>query len=132
MRSRADVHQLTAWAGGPHAEALCRRSASQLTTLAVTELARAIDMSATTIAEAVDHFHYHDYAADPFARGAYSYTKVGGGGAAAQLAQPLGDRLFFAGEATDKDYEGSVAGALASGARAAQQILAGRLATRAA
>jgi monoamine oxidase len=132
MRSRADHHQLTAWAGGPHAEALGRRSASQLTTLAVTELARAIDRSATTIAEAVDHFHFHDYATDPFARGAYSYTKVGGGGAAEQLAQPLGDRLFFAGEATDKDYEGSVAGALASGARAAQQILAGRLATRAA
>ncbi|HUS32268.1 MAG TPA: NAD(P)/FAD-dependent oxidoreductase [Kofleriaceae bacterium] len=132
MRSRGDHHQLTAWAGGPHAEALSRRTAGQLTTLAVTELARAIDASATTIAGAVDHFHFHDYAADPYARGAYSYTKVGGAGAAEQLARPLGDRLFFAGEATDAEYEGSVAGALASGVRAAQQILATRSATRAA
>jgi monoamine oxidase len=124
MRSRGDAHQLTAWAGGPHAEALARRTASQLTTLAVTELARVIDRSATTIAEAIDHFHFHDYAADPFARGAYSFTKVGGNHAAERLATPLGDRLFFAGEATDAEYEGSVAGALASGERAAQQALA--------
>jgi monoamine oxidase len=132
MRSRGDAHQLTAWAGGPHAEALARRSATQLATLAVTELSRLLGSSATTIANAVDHFHFHDFAADPFARGAYSYTKVGGLGAAAELAKPLGDRLFFAGEATDEEYEGSVAGALTSGLRAADQVLTRVMASKAA
>jgi monoamine oxidase len=31
--------------------------------------------------------------------------------------------VFLAGEATDSDYEGSVAGAIASGTRAAEQVL---------
>lgn len=123
MRSRNDAHQLVAWAGGHHAEALARRTPTQLLTLAITELATAIDASATTIADAVDHWHFHDYTTDPFIRGAYSYTKVGGTGAPQQLARPLGDRLFFAGEATDTDYEGTVAGALGSGQRAAEQVL---------
>ena len=70
------------------------------------------------------HHHFHDYASDPFARGAYSYTRVGGHRAAEQLSRPLDDRLFFAGEATDAEYEGSVAGALASGVRAAHQVIA--------
>jgi monoamine oxidase len=72
---------------------------------------------------AVEHVHFHDYAADPFARGAYSYTRVGGSASAEVLARPLGDTLYFAGEATDAEYEGSVAGALTSGERAAHQIL---------
>jgi len=43
-------------------------------------------------------------------------------GCAEQLTRPLGDTLYFAGEATDSDYKGSVAGALNS-ERAATQIL---------
>jgi monoamine oxidase len=132
MRSNENAHQLVAWAGGHHAEALARRNATQLVTLAITELATTIDASATTVADAVDHWHFHDYAADPFARGAYSFTKVGGMDAADRLARPLGDRIFFAGEATDAEYEGTVAGALGSGQRAANQVLATLSAARAA
>lgn len=123
MRSHGDAHQLVAWAGGHHADALARRNPTQLLTLAMTDFATAIDRSATTVADAVDHWHFHDYTADPFFRGAYSYTKVGGIGASHELTRPLGDRLFFAGEATDADYEGTVAGALGSGQRAARQVL---------
>jgi monoamine oxidase len=65
----------------------------------------------------------HDWQADPFARGGYSYVRVGGTGAREELAAPLEDTLFFAGEATDTEQSGTVGGALASGQRAARELL---------
>jgi monoamine oxidase len=115
--------QITAWAGGPHAKALAGCHPEELLKHAVTDFTTALGMPYEQLADAIVHRHFHDYATDPFARGAYSYTRVAGGDAADVLARPLGDRLFLAGEATDKEYEGSVAGALASGTRAAEQVL---------
>ncbi|MCU0567989.1 MAG: FAD-dependent oxidoreductase [Oculatellaceae cyanobacterium Prado106] len=61
---------------------------------------------------------------DPFARGSYSYIGVGGeGGDRDKLAEPVNNRLFFAGEATSKAYPSTVHGALLSGRRAANQVM---------
>lgn len=49
---------------------------------------------------------------------------VGGTSAARALSTPVGGALFLAGEAADSEYLGTVAGAIASGRRAAQQVLA--------
>jgi monoamine oxidase len=69
--------------------------------------------------------YFHDWDSDPFSCGAYSYVKAGGEGCQADLALPLGDVLFFAGEATDiSGNNGTVQGAIASGKRAARQIRA--------
>jgi monoamine oxidase len=66
----------------------------------------------------------HDWEHDPFARGAYSYQMVGGADAPAELARPLQKTLFFAGEAADAEGStGSVHGAIATGKRAAAQVL---------
>jgi len=65
----------------------------------------------------------HDWHADPFALGAYSYIGVGGIGAPRALGRPVEGTLFFAGEATDGPRIGTVAGALASGRRAAREVL---------
>jgi monoamine oxidase len=66
----------------------------------------------------------HDWQADPFARGAYSYAAVGGMNAAETLAAPVANTLFFAGEATNCDgYNGTVHGAIATGTRAAKELL---------
>jgi monoamine oxidase len=66
----------------------------------------------------------HDWQADPFARGAYSYAAVGGMDAAAKLAEPVANALYFAGEATNSDgYNGTVHGAIATGLRAAKELL---------
>jgi monoamine oxidase len=65
----------------------------------------------------------HDWRADPFARGAYSYIGVGGIGAPRALGRPVDGTLFFAGEATDGAQIGTVSGALASGRRAAREVL---------
>jgi monoamine oxidase len=68
--------------------------------------------------------YVHDWQSDPFSRGAYSYGKVGSDGAQQKLATPVENTLFFAGEATDTSgHNGTVHGAIASGYRAAQEIL---------
>lgn len=56
--------------------------------------------------------------------GSYSYAKTGAEGARQTLAEPLADRLFFAGEATMTDTYSTVHGAYLSGRRAAGQIIA--------
>ena len=68
--------------------------------------------------------HDHDYCNDDFARGAYSFCRPGGAKDSESLSAPIGDALFLAGEATDHEYPGTVAGALESGERAARQALA--------
>ena len=68
---------------------------------------------------------WHDWQADPRALGAYSYVLAGGSRARRALARPLEQTLFFAGEACDVEGEaGTVGGALASGRRAAREVLA--------
>ena len=61
---------------------------------------------------------------DPFSRGAYSYVPVGGSLENNEvLEEPVLNRLFFAGEATNQVYPGTVHGAYLSGIRAADRIL---------
>ncbi|MFG6095720.1 NAD(P)/FAD-dependent oxidoreductase [Leptothoe sp. ISB3NOV94-8A] len=64
-----------------------------------------------------------DWQADPYARMAYSYVPVNGVGLRSQLAQPVNQVLFFAGEATHTTRAATVHGALESGIRAANEIL---------
>jgi monoamine oxidase len=66
-----------------------------------------------------------DWQADPYARMAYSYVPVGGFGWRSQLAKPLENRLFFAGEATHVTRPSTVHGAIESGYRAAKEMLQG-------
>ena len=62
---------------------------------------------------------WHD---DPFALGSYSVVPVGGtSGAFDGLAEPEG-RIHFAGEATSREYRGTVHGAWLSGERAAREV----------
>jgi monoamine oxidase len=65
------------------------------------------------------------WGADPFARGSSSFLAVGSSPAQRQqLAEPLLDRVFFAGEATADEFPNTVQGAEASGSRAANQVAA--------
>jgi monoamine oxidase len=67
---------------------------------------------------------YHDWQADPFTLGAYSYALVGGSTAAKRLGRPVGRTLFFAGEAADSEGRtGTVHGAIGTGYRAAASVL---------
>ena len=65
------------------------------------------------------------WAADPYARGSYSFPGIGGSGADRERLQiPVENTLFFAGEATHRDDPASVHGAWWSGLRAAHQVIA--------
>jgi monoamine oxidase len=117
---------LTGWTGGPPAESLGGRSADAVADCALETLARQFGPSRSEIDGLVVGHWTHDWATDPFARGAYSYSGVGGLDAARRLAQPVNDTLFFAGEATDSTgRSGTVHAALASGQRAALEVING-------
>jgi len=63
------------------------------------------------------------WAADPFSLGAYSSIPPRAGGKDYDtLAAPVGDRVFFAGEATSRTYPATVHGAFLSGEREARRI----------
>jgi monoamine oxidase len=60
---------------------------------------------------------------DPYSRGAYSFIPPGATDEDYDvLAKPVGNRLFFAGEATSRRYAATVHGALLSGWREADRI----------
>lgn len=62
---------------------------------------------------------------DQFAYGSYSFALVGSRpGDYGALAEPIGSRVFFAGEATEQTYSASVHGAYLSGLREADRITA--------
>jgi len=60
---------------------------------------------------------------EPWVLGAFSAAAPGGQWARAALAEPVRDRIFFAGEATHETLWGTVGGAWASGERAADAVL---------
>jgi polyamine oxidase len=64
------------------------------------------------------------WAADPYARGSYSHVAVGSAPEDLRaLAEPVSERLLFAGEATHDEFAATVHGAYLSGLREAERIL---------
>ena len=60
---------------------------------------------------------------DPWARGSYSYLPIGSSpDDMRELGAPVGERLLFAGEATEPELYATVHGALVSGLREARRI----------
>jgi monoamine oxidase len=113
---------LTAWAGGPKADRLSGRGEHNILAAAVDGLASLLKLSRRRIASLLEHAEVADWGADPNSRGAYSYVLAGARGSREHLAAPVEGTLFFAGEATDTEGQAStVAGALASGERAAHE-----------
>lgn len=115
---------LVGWAAGHKAEKLVRKSESDVEEQAVTALARVLRAERKMIEEELAACYLHDWQADTFSRGAYSYAAVGGENAANELAMPVEETLFFAGEATDyTGHNGTVHGAIRSGRRAAREVV---------
>ncbi len=119
---------LTAWAGGHAADA--RLASGQalgkaaVENMALEDLSTVFSMSTRELRTHLVSSHYHDWQADPWSRGAYSYAPAGSLSAADALSQPVEQTLYFAGEHTALDgHWGTVHGALASGERAATQVL---------
>jgi monoamine oxidase len=114
---------LTAWIAGPKAAQLSNSQLPEIVGLAMESLSAIFGGRAASEFQ-LEAAYLHNWQQDPFARGAYSYIAVGGSGARKELAAPLEETLFFAGEATDTENEAAtVTGALQSGARAAREVI---------
>jgi monoamine oxidase len=115
---------LTGWSAGPHTDALLGKSHAEIISSAIGSLAHTISRREQELNRLIEAAYFHDWHADPFARGAYSYVPAGALPARKKLAQPVSDTLFLAGEATDQNgHSATVHGAIASGVRAAHQVL---------
>jgi len=114
---------MNAWAGGPNAQRLSGCNEAELTSAALDSL-QSMFGKKIRVRAMLERAYLHDWQADPFARGAYSYVIAGGTGSRKALATPVKNTLFFAGEAADTRGEsGTVAGALQSGMHAARQVM---------
>jgi monoamine oxidase len=116
---------LTGWAAGPRGARLGALPEAANVEKALEALARALGLARGALESRLSGWHLHNWSADPYARGAYSWVRVGGADAPGRLAAPVAGTLFFAGEATDTSGRtGTVQAALASGYRAAAEVLA--------
>ena len=116
---------LTGWSAGPHAAALLGKSRAEITGHALASLSRILGEARTRVENLLASAYFHDWSSDPFARGAYSYVPAGALAAREALAEPISNTLYFSGEATELNgHSATVHGAIASGRRAASQIIA--------
>lgn len=118
---------VTGWAGGTQADALLGFSTDRLCATGLEIVSKILFdcKPASDLCRSLLGVHYYNWADDPDIRGAYSYIPVNGLDLPKLLAAPVAGTLFFAGEATVKDAQtGTVFGALETGLRAAQEILA--------
>ena len=114
---------LVAWAGGTQTRPGLTNA--ERADRALSDLARHLGVSESEVRRRVVASWTHDWDADPFARGAYTYPLAGVEAPWRGLAEPIDDTLFFAGEATDaRGALGTVEGALGSGVRAAVEAIA--------
>jgi monoamine oxidase len=116
---------LTGWSGGVRAEQLAGRGHEVIAELGLEAVHHIFGVPLDKLRNLLQESFVHDWHSDPFSRGAYSYPLVNGGDAPSRLAAPVQNVLFFAGEATDfSGHNGTLHGAIASGQRAAREILA--------
>jgi monoamine oxidase len=115
---------IVGWRGGPGARRLSQLPPDEIEARAIASLARHLRMTPRRMRAMVEGVWTHNWELDPFARGAYSYQRVGAADATDVLARPLKRTLFFAGEATGTGGStGTVDGAIGTGHRAAKQVL---------
>jgi monoamine oxidase len=117
---RRDI--VTTMINGPFAKALAAEGARAMADYALTQLAAIFgnDVKACF----TDRFVFADWDHDPWIAGCYAAARVGRFSARADLARPIENRLFFAGEAAHESYIGDVHGAHLSGEAAADAALA--------
>jgi monoamine oxidase len=115
---------LTAWSAGPSAEELSALSDDAVVDRAIEAAGAVFRLGRGAIDQLLDGWFFHNWQADPFARGAYSYIATHGLDAQELLVRPVAGTLYFAGEATERyGHNAMVHGALAEGERVARRVL---------
>jgi monoamine oxidase len=97
--------------------------------LGLESLSAIFHIPVSALSEHLVNYRVDDWSQDPYSLGAYSYEKVGEAPFRKILRTPVGNTLFFAGEALyEGDHTpGTVEAALATGREAAENLLASQL-----
>jgi monoamine oxidase len=115
---------ITGWIGGPRAAVLVGQGEGAMLRAALESLASVFQRDVAELRSRSRLAYTHDWSADPYAGGAYSYGGVGAIEARATLRVPVEGTLFLAGEAlAGEGQNATVHGALASGRQAADAVL---------
>jgi monoamine oxidase len=114
---------LVGWAGGPDAKRLSSATDDEIVTNAVQSLSQIFSVTESELRSRITSSNFHNWGNDKYTRGGYTYLPVNGIEHQFNLAKPVNDTLFFAGEATSVGNVGTVHGAIQSGQRAAREIL---------
>lgn len=116
-QAKGDV--VIAWTAGDNARALLEQDYETALYTGLRSLRRLLDDDMLLPANGI----MYNWAGDPYARGAYSFLLTGSNEAHDALGKPVGNTLFWAGEATSNENGSTVHGAYESGLRAAGEIL---------
>jgi monoamine oxidase len=112
---------IEAYLGGRNAKALEAQGPGASAAFAIEELAALLG---SDIRARLRPVAATAWGADPWALGSYSYARPGFAGARAAYAEPVENRIFFAGEAASIHAFSTAHGAFATGQTAAAQCLA--------
>jgi len=115
--------QIEAYFGGRLAADLEAAGDSAFADFAIGEL---VGLLGSNFARRVKPLNLHRWGDDPFSRGSYSYALPGKADCRAELAAPVDDRLFFAGEACSRTDYSTAHGAYLTGVAAAEGAIAAR------
>jgi monoamine oxidase len=115
--------QIEVFFGGTLAAELEQAGERAFFDFAVSELT---GLLGSAFSQRVKPIHVHRWAADPFARGSYSYARPGMADCRAKLAASVNNRLFFAGEACSPGDFSTAHGGWITGVAAAEQVLSVR------
>jgi monoamine oxidase len=88
---------------------------------AVSEL---VGLVGSQFAPRLKQLRIHRWGRDPLSRGSYSYAVPGSADCRRMLAEPVDDRLFFAGEACSEHDFSTAHGAFKTGVEAAERVIA--------
>jgi monoamine oxidase len=122
------VPLLTGWSPAHCAERVSGRGTPFTVHRSLETLSRLLRVSRVELETLLADAYVHDWQADPFSGGAYSYACAGQNLAPEELGAPVEKTLFFAGEAADiSGHNGTVHGAIRSGRRAAAELLSVRV-----
>ena len=118
--------QIEAYFGGGLASELEAGGEGAFFDFAVAELT---NLLGTAFARRISPVQIHRWGADPFSRGSYSFALPGHADCRQALAEPVDDRLFFAGEACSRSDFSTAHGAFLTGVAAANRVIAVRSAS---
>lgn len=115
---------LTGWSAAHRAEELSQLSCDAICDAALAALADNFALARQELEPLLRGYWTHNWQADPYILGGYSYTLKGGAAAPREFARPVESTIFVAGEATDFTGDnGTVQAAFNSGRRSAREFL---------